>query len=167
MSNTEININPSGTQTVNQLFGFKASSTLSVTNMSDDELVVNSSERPTPILTNPTYNQTKRDEPSTVPVPVTTNQQSIYDSVIPVPVEQMYNNPDAAELLNDPGLLQQTNQPTQPIYEEVNNNNRPGSEIYESIIPPNNNSSSSSSSNTFRTTRFGPPTQHTFTWVGD
>ena len=36
MSNTEININPYETQTVNQLFGFEAS-TLSVTNMSDEE----------------------------------------------------------------------------------------------------------------------------------
>lgn len=168
MSNTKININPSGTQTVNQLFGFDASSTLSVTNRSDEELV-NRAERPTPLLPNPTYNQTQTGQstPATVPDPVPATQQPFYDSVNPVPVEQMYNNPDAALLLPNPGLLQQTNQPTQPIYEEVDSTL--GSVLYENINPPNNNNNNSSSSisNTFRTTRFGPPTQHTFTWVGD
>jgi hypothetical protein len=43
MSNTKININPSGTQTVNQLFGFEESSTLSETNSSHYEVVVNNS----------------------------------------------------------------------------------------------------------------------------
>ena len=135
MSNTKININPSGTQTVNQLFGFEESSTLSETNSSHYEVVVNNSGELWTRSTSTTQSQAGHVSDET---PLTT-----------------YEEPNFRPGQGGPNTYEEPNFRLGPGQETH----------YDLVEPAGSSSGSSSgsgSSNMLASTSFGDPKKHKF-----